>query len=458
MADTQEIPPTHLIARKRDGLILTRNEIRDFISGVTSGRWTDAQVGAMLMAIFLKDLDREELSALTEAMIESGDRLELTDVPPPRIDKHSTGGVGDKVSLIFAPMMASLGIRVPMLSGRALGHTGGTLDKLEAIPGLNITLSPDQFRHVLRETGMAIAGTDPNLVPADRRLYALRDVTATVGHLPLIASSIMSKKLAVTADGLVLDVKTGSGAFTREKESALALCRTMVKMGHAAGRPVVGFITRMDQPLGTRVGNALEVDESLAALRGEGPDDLMAVTLALGTAAMAMAGLGTDDNQRKRRLQATLESGRALEMFSRWVAVQGGDTRCCEDPARLPRSPLHKDLTASRTGFVTQLDAREIGLAAHAAGAGRNRPGEEVDPGAGLILHRKVGDPVQAGDVMARVYASQSGRLETASRHFMRAAEIGDAPPAAEAVVLYRIDAEGVQTTGTLTSAGFPPG
>jgi len=440
-----EIPPSRLIARKRDGLALTRDEIFDFIEGVTSGRWTDAQVGAMLMAIYLRDMDADEMAALTQAMVASGEHLALDDVAPPRIDKHSTGGVGDKVSLVFAPLAASLGIRVPMLSGRSLGHTGGTLDKLESIPGLETSLSHEHFSRVLNKTGMAIAGAASGLVPADRRLYALRDATATVGHLPLIASSIMSKKLAVSAEGLILDVKTGSGAFLGDQENALRLCRTMVEMGRAAGRPVTGFITRMEQPLGMRIGNALEVRETIDALQGRGPADLMEVTLNLGVAAMRMAGMGNDDASRLRRLKDAIASGKAMETFLHWVTEQGGDHRCCDDPRLLPLAPRSASWTAPRTGYISTLDARRIGLAVHASGAGRNRPGEPVDPGAGLVLHYKAGDSVQEGEILATVYAGDSNRLDEAMRLLQPALEITDVPPGKTPVVLYRVDSRGVR-------------
>jgi len=435
-----ETPPAFLIARKRDGKTLTPRQIRDFTSGVTSMSWTDAQVGAMLMAIYLNGLNDDELVALTEAMMESGEQLELNEVAPWRIDKHSTGGVGDKVSLVFAPLAAAVGIRVPMLSGRGLGHTGGTLDKLESIPGLECSLSAERFRQVLAETGMVIAGAESHLVPADRRLYALRDTTATIDHLGLIVSSIMSKKLAVKADALVLDVKTGSGAFTQNTKNALKLCRTMVMMGEAAGRPVTGFITRMDQPLGLCVGNALEVAEALAALRGEGPGDLMEVTFALAEAAMEFARINGDQACRRQTLQNAIDSGKALELFAGWVHAQKGDARCCEDPSLLPRAALTESVYASRTGFLTAMDARETGLAAHAAGSGRNRPGEPVDPGAGVILHRKTGDRVNAGEPLATLYSSSASRLEAGLEHLGRAAQIADAPVKEEPTVLYQID------------------
>lgn len=432
--------PAFLIARKRDGKTLTRKEIRDFIHGVTSMSWTDAQVGAMLMAIYLNGLTDNEMVDLTEAMMESGEQLELNGIPPCRIDKHSTGGVGDKVSLVFAPLSAAVGIRVPMLSGRGLGHTGGTLDKLESIPGLDVSLSVERFRQVLAETGMVIAGAESRMVPADRRLYALRDVTATIDHLGLIVSSIMSKKLAVKADGLVLDVKTGSGAFAGNLENARNLCRTMVVMGEAAGRPVTGFVTRMDQPLGMRIGNALEVEEALAALRGEGPKDLMEVTFALAEAAMEIARINGNQSDHKQALQAAIDSGKALEVFARWIHAQNGDARCCEDPSRLPRASLTQDLRASRAGFLTRLDALKIGLAAHAAGAGRNRPGEPVDPGSGVVLYHKSGDRLLAGEPLATLYSSNAGRLEAGFQHLAQAVQISDAPVAEQPTVLFRID------------------
>ncbi|MDY0297087.1 MAG: thymidine phosphorylase [Acidobacteriota bacterium] len=437
-----QFAPAFLIARKRDGGILNRSEILDFIDGVTSGKWSDAQVGAMLMAVYLRGLSFDEIVALTDAMMESGEQLELSGISPFRIDKHSTGGVGDKVSLVFAPLVAALGIRVPMLSGRGLGHTGGTLDKLESIPGLELELSPEQFRAVLSETGMVIAAAQPRLVPADRRLYAIRDITATVDCLGLIVSSIMSKKLAVKADGLVLDVKTGSGAFARSEETALELCRALVGMGTRAGRPVMGFITRMDQPLGRRIGNALEVSEALDALRGEGPTDLMDVTFALAEAAMEMAGIGADRTDRRKALSAAIASGQALEVFTRWVGAQKGDTRCCENPQRLPQAPLQEGVQASRTGYLTAIDAFDVGLAVHMAGAGRNHPGEAVDPGAGVVLHRKQGERVRAGDLLATLYAGSGERLAAARPHLMQAMRIGDSPVESEGVVVRRVDAE----------------
>ena len=439
-----DIAPTDLIRIKRDGGELSEREILTFIEGVTSGDMSDPQVAAMLMAIFQNGLSRGELNNLTTAMTHSGEVLDLSGIDPPRIDKHSTGGVGDKVSLIFAPLMASLGIRVPMLSGRALGHTGGTLNKLESIAGLRVEIPAHEFRETLKRCGMAIAAATPDLVPADRRIYTLRDATATVGHIPLIASSIMSKKLAVKADGLVLDVKTGSGAFAKTQEDALSLCCTMVEMGQSVNRPVIGLVTRMDQPLGRTVGNALEVKEALQALRGEGPDDLMEVTFTLGESALQLAGMWKNQQNAQQMLSDAIISGKAFSVFREWVIAQGGDPRYCDDPQRLAQADEAFVFTAPRDGYLTVLDALEVGLAAMETGAGQRHRGDQIDPGAGLIIHQKPGDNVRKGQPLVTVFCSDHRRISGIQQHLNNATQICDQPPPPEKRILYRVDASGI--------------
>jgi len=418
-----------LIRRKRDGAALSPAEITWLIDHYTDGSVTDYQMSAMTMAIFFNGLDTDELAAWTEAMLHSGEVLDLTTVPGEKIDKHSTGGVGDKVSIPLAPMVAAAGVRVPMMSGRGLGHTGGTLDKLETIPGFTTQFDPRTFAALLARTGLVLAGQSETLIPADRKLYALRDATGTVESIPLIASSIMSKKLAEDLDGLVLDVKVGRGAFMRDRERARLLARTMVDIGAAHGVPVVALLTPMEQPLGREVGNASEIVESLAVLRGEGPQDLTEITLRLGEEMLILGGVANERHEARNALEATISSGSALTKFAEVIDAQGGDPRVVENPDILPQ-PAHRTyLPATRDGIVTRCDAFKIGVGAMRLGAGRERKEDLIDPAVGVTVLAKEGDVVAAGEPLAAVAWNDEGRLEEATKLLAGAWEIGDEAP-----------------------------
>ncbi|MFH1103955.1 MAG: thymidine phosphorylase [Actinomycetota bacterium] len=417
-----------LIERKRDGGALTTDEIAWLISEYTADRIPDYQMSAMLMAVFLKGLDQDELAAWTAVMLHSGEVLDFSDVGAPVIDKHSTGGVGDKVSIPLAPMVAACGVAIPMLSGRGLGHTGGTLDKLETIPGFRTDLDPTEFGRLLRRHGLVLAGASEGIAPADRRIYALRDATGTVPSIPLIASSIMSKKLAEGIDGLVLDVKVGRGAFKRELDDARTLARTMVNIGTAYGITAVAFITDMNQPLGREVGNASEIVESIDVLKGGGPADLVEIVFLLGAEMLVLGGVAADAEVARDRLAAAVSSGAALEKFVEVIGAQGGDPRVVEDTSLFAAAAGEHVITAPRAGVVTRCDALDLGVAAMRLGAGRATKEDTIDPGVGITVEAKVGVQVEAGDVLARLHFDDAGRLAEATALAERAFEIGDGP------------------------------
>lgn len=425
-----------LIERKRDGGELAPDEIRALIAAYTRDEVPDYQMAALLMAIYLRGLSPAELAAWTDAMLRSGEVLDLNDIPGVKVDKHSTGGVGDKISLPLAPLVAACGARVPMVSGRGLGHTGGTLDKLESIPGFSTRQTVARFRELVAGLGVALIGQTEEIAPADRRLYALRDVTGTVASIPLIASSIMSKKLAEGIDALVLDVKVGSGAFMRTLEDARALARTMVDIGERMGKRVVALLTDMNQPLGRAVGNALEVRESIEVLRGGGPADVRALTLALAEEMLRLAGIDPAEAAR------ALDDGRGLARFRAVVEAQGGDPRAVDDPDRLPAAPFVEPLPAPRDGYVTGIDARAIGLGAMSLGAGRARKEDVIDPAVGVVLAAKVGDAVRAGEPLLHIHHAGKG-LDEARRRLAAAWSFGDAPPPSAPLVIDRVDAVG---------------
>jgi thymidine phosphorylase len=416
-----------LIVAKRDGGRLADDDIRWLIAAHARGDVPDEQMSALLMAIYFRGLEPAELRTWTEAMVESGDRLELGSVPWPTVDKHSTGGVGDKVSLILAPLVASCGAAVPQLSGRGLGHTGGTLDKLESIPGWRAALPPEEMISVLRRIGCVICAAGPGLAPADRRLYALRDVTGTVESIPLIASSIMSKKIAEGTAALVLDVKVGSGAFMPDLERARRLAQTMVALGGEHGVRTSALLTSMDVPLGRAVGNAVEVEESVATLRGEGPADLVEVTLALAGQMLALAGLDADP-------AAALADGRALERFRAMIAAQGGALE-----APLPRAAHAEAVAAPQAGWMQRLDARAVGVAAWRLGAGRARQEHPVDPAAGVLCLVKPGEQVERGQPILELRSNDADRIAGARQALDAAVEIGPQPPAERPLILERI-------------------
>jgi thymidine phosphorylase len=419
-----------LIRAKRDGARLSAPDIGWLIDSYTRGAIADEQMSALLMAIYFNGLDAGELQAWTDSMISSGEQLDLTGLSAPTADKHSTGGVGDKVSLVLAPLVASCGAAVPQLSGRGLGHTGGTLDKLESIPGWRATLSNSEILAVLRSVGCVICAAGDGLAPADRKLYALRDVTGTVESIPLIASSIMSKKIAEGTSSLVLDVKVGSGAFMPDLASARMLAQTMVELGNGRGVRTSALLTRMDQPLGRAVGNAIEVEEAVAALRGDGPDDLVAVTLALATEMLRLAGISADP-------AAALADGRAMESYRSMIAAQGGDP-----DAPLPVAQHTTIVKAEAAGWITAMDARAVGVAAWRLGAGRARKEDPVSAAAGVICLAKPGERVEAGQPVLELRADDPARFERAQEALDGAISIGPQPPEPSDPLLERIGAE----------------
>lgn len=410
-----------LIERKRAGEALAADEWRALVAGYTAGEVPDYQLAALLMAVMFRGLDRTELGALTQAMLDSGDRLSRPVGGPSRIDKHSTGGVGDKTSLILAPLLAACGVKVPMMSGRGLGHTGGTLDKLEAIPGFSTRMPLADAARQLEAIGVVMFGQTDEIVPADRKLYALRDVTGTVESIPLITASIMSKKLAEQLDGLVLDVKVGSGAFMPGIEDARTLARTMVEVGTQAGCRTVALLTAMDRPLGRTAGNAIEVAESIAALRGEAAGDLMEVTLALGAEMLILAGLATTRAAAVQTLKRVLRSGAALERFRDMIQWQGGDVRVVDDPGLLPVAPVIRRVHAGRSGRMPALPPRALGEMVVAMGGGRRTTSDAVDPAVGLEILPRVGQQVQGGEVVAMVHARTSADADLAETTLLRA-------------------------------------
>ncbi len=426
MSSAPSLFPQHIIARKRDGQSLSETEIAAFVQGATDGSWPDYQLSALLMAIFLRGMTPAETATLTSAMMRSGVVADLSHVPGIKVDKHSTGGVGDKVSLPLAALVAACGVPVPMISGRGLGHTGGTLDKLESIPGFTTQLSLHDYRAQIARLGCALIGQTSDLAPADRKLYSLRDVTATVECLPLICASIMSKKLAEGIDALVLDVKFGRGAFMPDLEAARRLAEAMCEIGSAMGKPTRALLTRMDQPLGRAVGNAVEVAESIACLRGEpGAEDLMEVTYALGAEMLLLGGVAHDRSDAIARLARAVADGSGLEKFHAIVAAQGGDPRVCDAPgAVLPTAPVLREVRSSAFGWVDRVDAREIALAALSLGAGRSRAEDSIDPAVGFTSLVKVGEQVSPGTLLGVVHARNAASAEVACSRLLSAVGI----------------------------------
>lgn len=433
-----------LIEKKRNGQRLDDAEWYELIQAYAKGRIPDYQMSALMMAVYFSGLDAGEINALTDAMLDSGSRLDLSHLTAPRIDKHSTGGVGDKVSLILAPLIASLGVVVPMMSGRGLGHTGGTLDKLESIPGFQTGMTLTAARDQIDSIGCALIGQTSEIAPADRKLYALRDATATVEVIGLIAASIMSKKLAEGLTGLVLDVKTGSGSFIQDESSEIALANAMIDLGTARGCPVVALLTAMDRPLGHACGNAVEMQEAIDALHGRGPDDLMEVTYALGAEMLLLGGTVATAEEAWQAMQNSIASGSALEKFRQIVEAQGGDPRVLDDPSLLPLAATSGDFIADRGGFVTSVDPRTVGYGVIALGGGRTAMEDEVDAGVGFIILAKPGDKVNAGDTIATVHARDAASLADGRRILAEAIAISDAPAARLDLVSKRVTASGV--------------
>jgi len=430
-----------LIRRKRDGGELSAAEIEFLVGGIAAGTVPDYQWAALLMAIVWRGMTPPETAALVAAMLHSGDVLDLSDIPGPKVDKHSTGGVGDKTSLILAPVAAACGVTVPMVSGRGLGHTGGTLDKLESIPGFCTRIDLASYRRIARECGLVLAGQTAEIAPADRVLYALRDATATVESIPLITASILSKKLAEGIDALVLDVKTGDGAFMADPADARALAASMTSIGRALGKPVRALLTSMDEPLGRTVGNALEVRECIDCLRDNGPADLMELSLELAAEMLLLGGVATARDAALDRCRAAITDGSALDRFRRVVVAQGGDGRVCEDPdAVLPRAGRVETVRATEAGFLARLRAWPVGQASMLLGAGRQTVESAIDPAAGIVLHRKVGDPVAVGDVIAELHVNEpfATALPAARDLLASAVEIAAAPPRPKPLILDR--------------------
>ena len=428
-----------VIRKKRDGVELSRGEIEGLVNAYTSGDIPDYQVSAWLMAVVLKGMTRPETAALTDAMLHSGEVLDLSSLAAKKVDKHSTGGVGDKTSLVLAPLAAAAGVAVPMISGRGLGHTGGTLDKLEAIPGFNVNLPVETFRRVLETCGCCMIGQTAEIAPADRKLYALRDVTGTVESPYLICASIMSKKLAEGIDALVLDVKTGSGAFMKSEKDASFLAELMVETGERMGKQVVALITDMDQPLGNMIGSALEVVECVDILRGAGPADLRELCLDLAGWMLHLGGAAKSVAEGKKQSESLISSGKALERFRQMIELQGGDPRVIDDPKRLPQAQHTTQTVSARAGYVSSMQCEQIGTACVILGGGREKKEDSVDPAVGIVLHKKVGDKVEAGEPLATVYYNAEAKAQHARRLIEQSCEITDAPPAHRRPLVHKV-------------------
>ena len=424
-----------IIMKKRNGGELTEEEIRFFVEGYTRGEIPDYQVSALMMAIYFQKMTERETGALTMAMAQSGDMLDLTEISGCKVDKHSTGGVGDKTSLALTPMVAACGIPVAKMSGRGLGHTGGTIDKLESFPGFHTALTREQFVKNVNEIGIAIMGQTADLAPADKKLYALRDVTATVDNMSLIASSIMSKKLAAGADAIVLDVKTGSGAFMKAEEDAYALAEEMVKIGKGAGRRTMAVVSDMDQPLGNKVGNALEVEEAIDTLKGKGPADFEELCLTLGAQMLIAGGKAENEDEARQMLERTLADGSALEKLAQFVEAQGGDPQAVYDTELLPKASIVEPIPATETGYVQAIACDEIGICSLMLGGGRETKESEIDLSVGLVLNKKVGDHVKTGEPLAYIHANDRQRLEAAKERFYQAYSISEEPAASKVLI-----------------------
>ena len=436
--------PTEIIRAKRDGRVLSKSEMESLVRGYAEGRIPDYQMAAFLMAVYFKGMTFEETTAFTDVMLHSGTVVDLSQIPGVKVDKHSTGGVGDKVSLILAPMVAACGVPVPMISGRGLGHTGGTLDKLEAIPGFNTQLSLERYAEVLASVGVAMIGQTKEIAPADKKMYALRDVTGTVESIPLISGSIMSKKLAEGIDALVLDIKTGRGAFMATEEKAVELARTLIAVGNACSKRTVGFLTDMSQPLGFAVGNWNEVVECVECMRGAHVPDLMEVTYVLGGAMVMLGKKAATIEEGMARCREAVASGAALDVFKKLVAAHGGDVRYIDDPSLYPKSAHHAVVQSPSDGFITSIDALEIGFAGIMLGAGRTRVDEVIDPKAGILFKKKVGDRVKAGETIAEVATDRTDAMAAAVDRIARAIGYGASAPLPTKLIRAFIDESAV--------------
>ena len=438
----QPIRAIDVIRKKRDGVELSRAEIEGWIDAYTRGEIPDYQVSAWLMAVLWRGMSGPETAALTDAMLHSGEVLDLSSLPVRKVDKHSTGGVGDKTSLVLAPLAAAGGVAVPMISGRGLGHTGGTLDKLEAIPGFSVNLSVTEFRRVLETCGCAMIGQTAEIAPADRKLYALRDVTGTVESPYLICASIMSKKLAEGIDALVLDVKTGSGAFMKSEKDAVFLAELMVETGERMGKQVVALITDMDQPLGNMIGNALEVAEVVEILKGAGPKDLRELCLELAGWMLYLGRVSKTVTEGKQHSAQLISSGKALEKFRQMVELQGGDSRVIDDPRKLPKARHTMQVSTEASGYVASVQCEHIGTACVILGGGRERKEDSVDPSVGIVLHKKLGDHVSAGEPLATIYYNAEPRAERARDLIVESCQISDTAPSSKPPLIHQVIAK----------------
>lgn len=425
-----------LIAKKRDGLEISPEEIAYFVRGYTKGEIPDYQAAAFLMAVYIKGLNSGETAALTRLMAESGERIDLSGIPGLKVDKHSTGGVGDKTTLVLAPLVAAAGVPVAKLSGRGLGYTGGTIDKLEAIPGFQTALDRESFIRQVKDIGVAVSSQSADIVPADRKIYALRNATATEGSVPLIASSIMSKKIAAGADAIILDVKAGNGALLPLKEDTYKLARLMVALGRELGRITTALITDMNQPLGYAVGNSLEVREAIWALQGQGPPDLEELCLALGARMIVLAGKAAGVKEAGQKLSVLLKDGSALLKFKELIRAQGGDPEIADYPEKLPAASGQEKILSGGEGFVRGIETKNIGRAAVLLGAGRRNPESKIDHGAGIVLHKKIGDPVSRGEALATLYLNEKRSVGEVKLSVLNSFQIGREKPSLSPLLL----------------------
>lgn len=433
-----------IIAKKRNGEALTEEEIRTMVAGYVKGDIPDYQMSAMLMAIYFRGMNDTETAILTDAVAHSGDMVDLSSIQGVKVDKHSTGGVGDKTTLVVAPMVAACGVKVAKMSGRGLGHTGGTVDKMESIPGMRTTLTEEEFFKVVNKAGLSVIGQSGNLAPADKKLYALRDVTATVDSIPLIAASIMSKKLAAGNDCILLDVKTGSGAFMKTLEDSITLAEKMVAIGEHGGRRTMALITNMDIPLGSLIGNSLEVIEAVETLRGNGPEDLTEVCLSLAAGMLFLAGKGSMEECRKLA-EGTIADGSALERLIAMVEAQGGDSSVIKDTSLFARAPFEREVKALKSGYITHMNTEQCGIASSLLGAGRITKESPIDYTAGIALKKKVGQKVEEGETIAVLYTSKEELFEASREEFLKAVTISGIEPVPEPLIYARVMKDGVE-------------
>lgn len=440
----KSLNPVTLIRKKRDGGALHETEIKNLIDAYTRDELPDYQMSAFLMASYLNGLNDDEAAALTKSMLHSGIVLDLSDIPGIKVDKHSTGGVGDKLSLILAPIVASCGVPVPMISGRGLGHTGGTLDKLESIPGFTVDISLDRYKEILKAENMVLAGQTEDIAPADKRLYSLRDVTATVESIPLIAGSIMSKKLAEGIDALVLDVKFGSGAFMKNKDDALRLAETLVGIGEQFGKETIAYLTNMEQPLGFAVGNWLEVKESIDGLKGKGPDDVMEITHLLAGTMIYLGKKASTVNEGIEKSKAAVADGSG---FAKWVDIvraHNGDTSVVEDPSRYPSASNVEPVKADKSGYITEMDAYSMGMVSLELGAGRRAKEDDVDPSAGFLLHKKIGDYIEENETLVTLHTNNESIISDCKDNMLKAITLSDDEPDHQKQITHRVDKNGI--------------